>query len=40
MTMVGFAAVIVLSLSGEPGAAVVIGTLWVATCGLLAYWKP
>lgn len=40
LTVVGWAAVIVLSVIGQADAAKVIGTLWGATCALLVFWKP
>ncbi|RZT07905.1 hypothetical protein EV649_7835 [Kribbella sp. VKM Ac-2569] len=40
VTVVAFGAVIVLAAIGQAIAAAVIGTLWGATCTLLAKWRP
>jgi amino acid permease len=40
VTVIAFAAIVVLALAGQAVAAGVIGTVWAATCGLLAFWKP
>ncbi|MEU4192042.1 hypothetical protein AB0E69_09100 [Kribbella sp. NPDC026611] len=40
VTVVAFGAVIALAALGEPLPAAVIGTLWGATCTLLAKWRP
>lgn len=40
VTVVAFAAIVVLALTGHAIAAGVIGTVWAATCGVLGYKKP
>ncbi|MEU4607443.1 hypothetical protein AB0F43_31040 [Kribbella sp. NPDC023972] len=40
VTVIAFAAVVVLALGGQAIAAGVISTVWAATCGLLVFWKP
>lgn len=39
-TAVGWGVIIVLCVLGQPDAAKTVGAVWVATCGLLALWKP
>jgi hypothetical protein len=36
-TVVGWVAIVSLSLMDQPEGAVVIGAVWTATCGLLAF---
>ena len=40
VTVLAFAAIVVLPLAGEAGAAAIIGAVSAATCGLLALRKP
>ncbi|TCC34960.1 hypothetical protein [Kribbella sindirgiensis] len=40
VTVVAFAAIVILALAGHAIAAGVIGTVWAATCGVLGYKKP
>ena len=40
VTVVAFGAVVVLAAMGQAVVAAVIGTLWGATCTLLARWRP
>jgi hypothetical protein len=39
-TVLAFAAIVVLAVTGHAVTAAVIATVWAATCGLLAGWKP
>jgi hypothetical protein len=39
-TVVGWVAIVSLSLMGQPAGAAGIGAVWTATCALLAFWKP